>query len=68
MVDMKQSNYVNYRKSSLCTVVQDHKMITQVDTVQNCLNGKPYNCSMTSKHFCQNVTTSFTIGYKCIRK
>ena len=43
-------------------------MITQVDTVQNWLNGKRYNCSMTSKHFCQNITTSFTVGYKCIRK
>lgn len=43
-------------------------MITQVDTVQTCLNGKHYNCSTTSKHFCQNITIFFTIGYKCIRK
>lgn len=36
-------------------------MTMQVETVQNCLNGKNYNCSVTFKDICQNIKNSLLV-------
>jgi len=57
-----------YRQSTLCMIVLDHENDHANQDRTRDFNGKSYTCSVTFKHFCQNIKNSFIVGYKCIEK